>query len=56
VRIEVLNANKSPKREINVMQELTKLHHRNIMGYYGCKLTLEGLYLFLEYCGGGTLS
>lgn len=37
------------------MEELAKLNHPNIMGYYGYEMKPEGLYCFLEFCSGGEL-
>ena len=48
---------KSPgyERELEVMSALTKFHHPSIMDYYGHVENNEGLYCFLEFCGGGSL-
>ena len=43
------------EREINVMAELAKVVHPNIMGYYGYKKDESGLYFFVEFCSGGSL-
>jgi protein-serine/threonine kinase len=43
------------EREIIVMQDLAKISHQNIMGYYGYEDNEEGLYCFIEFCNGGTL-
>ena len=37
------------------MEDLSKLNHPNIMGYYGYEKKAEGLYCFLEFCAGGEL-
>lgn len=37
------------------MDDLSKLHHPNIMGYYGSEQNKEGLYCFIEFCNGGSL-
>jgi serine/threonine protein kinase len=37
------------------MRDLMKYKHPNIMGYYGHEERNEGLYCFLEFCGGGSL-
>lgn len=37
------------------MDDLSKLHHPNIMGYYGSELNKDGLYCFIEFCNGGSL-
>lgn len=48
---------KSPgyERELDVMSALTKFRHPNIMDYYGHVENNDGLYCFLEFCGGGSL-
>lgn len=43
------------EREINVMSELAKLNHPNIMGYYGYEKNEKGLFFFVEFCSGGSL-
>lgn len=43
------------EREMNVMAELAKVNHPNIMGYYGYKKDESGLYFFVEFCSGGSL-
>lgn len=35
------------EREINVMAELAKINHPNIMGYYGYEKNESGLYFFI---------
>lgn len=40
---------------MNVMAELAKINHPNIMGYYGYKKDESGLYFFVEFCSGGSL-
>jgi serine/threonine protein kinase len=37
------------------MDDLSKLHHPNIMGYYGSEQNKEGLYCFIEFCSGASL-
>lgn len=37
------------------MEDLSKINHLNIMGYYGYEMGKDGLYCFIEFCGGGTL-
>lgn len=37
------------------MDDLSKLHHPNIMGYYGNEQNKDGLYCFIEFCNGGSL-
>ena len=36
------------------MDDLSKLHHPNIMGYYGSEQNKDGLYCFIEFCNGGS--
>lgn len=43
------------EREIAVMQDLAKITHPHIMGYYGYEDNEEGLYCFIEFCNGGSL-
>jgi serine/threonine protein kinase len=43
------------EREIQVMAELAKVTHPNIMGYYGYEKNETGLYFFVEFCSGGSL-
>ena len=35
---------------------MAKLEHQNVLGYYGCVQTYEGLFIFLEICEKGCLS
>lgn len=37
------------------MDDLSKLHHPNIMGYYGSEQNKDGLYCFIEFCNSGSL-
>lgn len=37
------------------MEDLSKINHPNIMGYYGYEMTKDGLYCFIEFCAGGSL-
>jgi len=37
------------------MEDLAKVRHPNIMGYYGYEKNAEGLYCFIEFCSGGSL-
>jgi serine/threonine protein kinase len=37
------------------MEELAKIRHPNIMGYYGYEKNNDGLYCFLEFCSGSCL-
>jgi hypothetical protein len=48
-----IDKNPEYKRELTVMEELAKLKHPNIMGYYGYEIKPEGLYSFLEFCARG---
>jgi protein-serine/threonine kinase len=43
------------EREIQVMAELAKINHPNIMGYYGYEKNEVGLFFFVEFCSGGSL-
>lgn len=43
------------EREIQVMAELAKINHPNIMGYYGYEKNEIGLFFFVEFCSGGSL-
>ncbi len=52
---EQLSKNPDYEREITVMEDLSKINHPNIMGYYGYEMTKDGLYCFIEFCSGGTL-
>ena len=35
---------------------LSSLQHKNIVEYLGYEKTQEGIYIFLEYVGGGSIS
>jgi len=37
------------------MEDLAKIRHPNIMGYYGYDKNSDGLYCFIEFCNGGSL-
>lgn len=37
------------------MDSLTQVRHPNIMDYYGYREKPEGLYCFVEFCGGGSV-
>lgn len=43
-------------RELEVMDSLSKLRHPSIMDFYGYKIRPDGIYFFMEFCGGGTLT
>jgi serine/threonine protein kinase len=51
-----LKLHKDYERELIIMQDLTKLKHQNIMGYFGYEHKNDGLYCFVELCRGGSLS
>lgn len=51
----MLEKNPDYEREIVVMEDLAKIRHPNIMGYYGYEKNNEGLYCFIEFCSGGSL-
>ena len=36
------------------MTELAKINHSNIMGYYGYEKNDKGLFIFVEFCSGGS--
>jgi serine/threonine protein kinase len=42
-----LDQNPDYEREILVMEDLAKIRHPNIMGYYGYEKNNDGLYCFL---------
>jgi len=44
---------KSVKEEMSVME---KLNHPNIVSYYGIEVHRDKVYIFMEYCQGGSLS
>lgn len=43
------------KKEIKILQELTELHHENVVCLLDCKETTQYVYLVMEYCNGGDL-
>jgi protein-serine/threonine kinase len=52
---KMLNKIPEHEREIQIMAELAKITHPNIMGYYGYEKNEKGLFFFIEFCSGGTL-
>ncbi|OTF79203.1 hypothetical protein BLA29_013487, partial [Euroglyphus maynei] len=44
------------KKEIKILQELTELHHENVVCLLDCKETTQYVYLVMEYCNGGDLA
>lgn len=44
------------KKEIKILQELTELHHENVVSLLDCKETTQYVYLVMEYCNGGDLA
>lgn len=44
------------KKEIKILQELTELHHENVVCLLDCKETAQFVYLVMEYCNGGDLA
>ena len=49
-----LNAlHKSIKEEMSVME---RLHHPNIVSYYGIEVHRDRVYIFMEYCPGGSVA
>lgn len=43
-------------KEIRILQELTELHHENVVALLDCKETPSQVYLVMEYCNGGDLA
>lgn len=43
-------------KEIKILQELTKLQHKNVVALYECVDSPKNLYIVIEYCNGGGLS
>lgn len=43
----MLDKNPDYEREIVVMEDLAKIRHPNIMGYYGYDKNNDGLYCFI---------
>lgn len=44
------------EKEIKILEELTKLHHENVVCLLDCKETSQNVYLVMEYCNGGDLA
>lgn len=44
------------KKEIKILQELTELHHENVVSLLDCKETTQYVYLVMEFCNGGDLA
>lgn len=43
-------------KEIKILQELTELHHENVVALLDCRESQHHVYLVMEYCNGGDLS
>ncbi|XP_035225469.1 serine/threonine-protein kinase unc-51-like [Stegodyphus dumicola] len=43
-------------KEIKILQELTKLQHKNVVALLECVDSPKNLYIVIEYCNGGDLS
>ncbi|XP_063917779.1 serine/threonine-protein kinase unc-51 isoform X4 [Zophobas morio] len=43
-------------KEIKILQELTELHHENVVALFDCKESANSVYLVMEYCKGGDLA
>lgn len=43
-------------KEIKILQELSDLHHDNVVQLMECKETTNHVYLVMEYCNGGDLA
>lgn len=43
-------------KEINILKELTKLHHENVVALLDCKESSNYVFLVMEYCNGGDLA
>ncbi|XP_015781602.1 serine/threonine-protein kinase ULK2 [Tetranychus urticae] len=43
-------------REINVLGQLTQLHHQNVVALYGAHETVDHVYLVMEYCNRSDLA
>lgn len=50
------NSGRMITTEINIMQELIKTHHPNIVKCYDIINTMDVIYIIMEYCEGGDLS
>lgn len=44
------------KKEIKILEELTKLQHENVVCLLDCKETPRHVYIVMEYCNGGDLA
>lgn len=44
------------QKEIKILQELTELHHENVVCLLHCEETPQYVYLVMEYCNGGDLA
>lgn len=44
------------KKEIKILEELTKLQHENVVCLLDCKETPQYVYIVMEYCNGGDLA
>ena len=44
------------KKEIKILQELTALHHENVVSLLDCKETSQYVFLVMEFCNGGDLA
>ncbi|XP_043282720.1 serine/threonine-protein kinase ULK2 isoform X2 [Venturia canescens] len=43
-------------KEINILKELTELHHENVVALLDCKESNHNVFLVMEYCNGGDLA
>ncbi|KAI5695415.1 hypothetical protein M8J75_016258 [Diaphorina citri] len=43
-------------KEINILKELTELHHENVVKLLHCKESDQHVYLVMEFCNGGDLA
>uniref|UniRef100_A0A8D9FJ15 Serine/threonine-protein kinase unc-51 n=1 Tax=Cacopsylla melanoneura TaxID=428564 RepID=A0A8D9FJ15_9HEMI len=43
-------------KEINILKELTELHHENVVELLHCKESEQYVYLVMEFCNGGDLA
>lgn len=43
-------------KEINILKELTELHHENVVELLHCKESDQHVYLVMEFCNGGDLA
>lgn len=44
------------KKEIKILEELTKLKHENVVCLLDCKETPQHVFIVMEYCNGGDLA